>query len=182
MDNMNKVTLSDKSTNETIGKAVGRLISQIQEKPDSSIIEPLINSELVNGFQSNTTIRNFNITVDEPVALGGTDKGPNPVELVLGALASCKEIVIKAYAVALGIPVTSVKVVSKGKLDLKGFLNLDEETRPGFKEVDYRIEIKSTESNPEKLKQLETLIETKCPVHDIIQNSVKLNGKIEFIK
>jgi len=179
---MSTVTLSEISADESIGKAVGNLISQIKEKPDSSIIEPSIISELVNGFQSNTTIRNFNITVDEPIALGGTDKGPNPVELVLGALATCKEIVIKAYALALGIPVTSVKVTSKGQLDLKGFLNLDEETRPGFKEVDYRIEIKTPESNPEKLKQLETLIETKCPVHDIIKNSVKLNGKIEFIK
>jgi len=170
------------SADENIGKAVGQLIDQLKNNPEASVIEPSIKSKLVDGFQSTTSIRNFNITVDEPTSLGGTNLGPNPVELVLGALASCKEIVIKAYAISLNIPVTSVKVTSKGTLDLKGFFNLDDETRPGFSEVNYQIEIKTPETNPEKLKQLEKLVETKCPVHDIIQNSVKLNGEIHFSK
>lgn len=177
---MSTETISQVSADEAITQGVGKLINQIKNNPESSVIEPSIKSELVDGFQSETTIRDFKLTADEPVALGGTNKGPNPVELVLGALATCKEIVIKAYALTLGIPVTSVKVHSKGKLDLKGFLNIDAETRPGFSEVSYQIEIETPEKDPEKLKQLESLIETKCPVHDIIQNSVKLNGEIQF--
>lgn len=69
-----------------------------------------------------------------------------------------------------------------GKLDLKGFLNLDEQTRPGFDEVNYRIEIDTAETDSEKLEQLRALTESKCPVHDIIQNPVDLNGSIQFVQ
>ncbi|MFO8001534.1 MAG: OsmC family peroxiredoxin, partial [Marinilabilia sp.] len=33
--------------------------------------------------------RNFEIVVDEPRNLGGTDQGPNPVEYILAAYAGC---------------------------------------------------------------------------------------------
>jgi OsmC-like protein len=52
--------------------------------------------------------------------LGGTDAGPNPVELVLAALATCQEITYRAYATALGIPLESVSVRLEGLLDLIG--------------------------------------------------------------
>lgn len=169
------------SKDEYIINAVSKLAAQIQTNPKAAIMEPSVNSELNDGLKASVSIRNFDLTVDEPAVLGGTNKGPNPVELVLGALATCKEIVVKAYAVSLGIPVNSVKVHTTGKLDLKGFLNLDEQTRPGFNEVNYRIEIDTPETDNEKLEQLRTLTESKCPVHDIIQNPVDLNGSIQFV-
>jgi putative redox protein len=35
---------------------------------------------------------------DEAVEAGGQDTGPNPYELLLGALAACKIITVKMYA------------------------------------------------------------------------------------
>ena len=166
--------------NEFIINAVGKLAAQIQSNPKAAIMEPSVRSELNEGLKATVSIRNFELTVDEPAVLGGTNKGPNPVELVLGALATCKEIVVKAYAVSLGIQVNSVKVHTSGKLDLKGFLNLDEQTRAGFNEVNYHIVIETPETDSAKLEQLRALTETKCPVHDIIQNPVDLNGSIQF--
>jgi hypothetical protein len=50
-----------------------------------------------------------------------TDTGPNPVEAVLAALATCQEITYRAYATTLGIPLESVSVTLEGSLDLRGF-------------------------------------------------------------
>lgn len=72
------------------------------------------------------------MTVDEPPTLGGSDAGPNPVELVLAALATCQEITYRAYATALGVPLESVSVKLDGVLDLRGFFAVDERVRPGF--------------------------------------------------
>ena len=43
-------------------------------------------SKLSDGMQVETSTRGFKILLDEPEELGGTNKGMNPVEAVLGAL------------------------------------------------------------------------------------------------
>lgn len=168
------------TVDNSIVSAIGKVVNQINSNPEAALLESSASSELSEGLKSTISIRNFELTSDEPYALGGSNAGPNPVELVLGALGACKEIVIKAFAVNLGIEVRSVKVQTKGKLDLKGFLNLDDQTRPGFYHVSYDIEIDTPETDSEKLQQLEALVESKCPVHDIIKNPVEVEGSVKF--
>jgi putative redox protein len=45
---------------------------------------------------------------DEPVALGGTDQGPTPYELLLGSLAACTVLTVRLYANHKGIPLDSI--------------------------------------------------------------------------
>ena len=81
--------------------------------------------------------------MDEPAALGGQDKGPNPVELILAALGACQEITYRLYADTLGIPLDRVFVSVSGRLDLRGFFAVDEGVRPGFKDVTATVKIDS---------------------------------------
>lgn len=55
-------------------------------------------AHLQDGVQVKVKSRNFEITVDEPNNLGGTDTGMNPVEMVLGALGACQAIVARVFA------------------------------------------------------------------------------------
>src|SRR5580658_7522060 len=95
--------------------------SDFRANPDHAIAIFSADSRQVEGLRSEAKIRQFSLTVDEPTSLGGTDTGPNPVELVLAALATCQEITYRAYATALGIPLESVSVKLEGALDLRGF-------------------------------------------------------------
>src|SRR5215217_5674208 len=92
--------------------------SQLAEAPIATFVSE---TRLVDGFQTSADVRQFGLTVDEPPTLGGTDRGPTPVELVLTALGTCQEIVYATYARVLGIPVDGVSVRVEGRLDPRGF-------------------------------------------------------------
>ena len=58
-------------------------------------------------FGQAIAIRQFQLTADEPLALGGEDRGPTPTELVLAGLGSCKAITMQMYAERKGWPMDS---------------------------------------------------------------------------
>lgn len=165
--------------NKQLKNALVNLINGIQDQPELANATFRAKSTLKDGFLADVITRDFNFISDEPIELGGTNKGPNPVEYVLGAFAACQEIVIKAYATVLDIDLQEVRVEVDGKLDLHGFLNLTEE-RAGFQSVSYKTTIITNETNSEKLKLLEELSVARCPVLDIIQNPVEVTGSVTF--
>ncbi len=66
--------------------------------------------------------REVQVEVDEPKALGGTDRAMNPVELLLCALGGCMSICAAAFAGACGVDLQGFSVEVEGDLDPDGFL------------------------------------------------------------
>ena len=54
------------------------------------------------------------------------------VEILLFSLGACQEITTKAFANAMGVPLTHVSVELTGHIDLRGFFAVDESVRAGF--------------------------------------------------
>jgi len=135
-------------------------------------------SRQVEGLRSETKIRQFSLTIDEPPSLGGTDTGPNPVELVLAALATCQEITYRAYATALGIPLDSVSVKLEGTLDLRGFFAVKDDVRAGFSDVRGTVNLKSSAPAAE-LAKLKEVVDAHCPVLDILRAPVPVNIELQ---
>lgn len=169
-----------RTLDKKVSEAVVNVAEGISKDPESAHLNFQTRSRLENGFQSEIEIRDFKFISDEPEELGGTNKGPNPVEYVLGALAACQEIVVKAHAVALNIDVKSVEVEVDGDLDLHGFLNLSE-ARPGYTKVRYHTQIETEETDTEKLEKLKEISIKNCPVLDIIKNPAPVEGKVSYI-
>ena len=122
-------------------------------------------------MRSEARIRQFTVTIDEPPSLGGTDAGPNPVELVLAALAACQEITYRAYATALGVPLDSVSVSLQGGIDLRGFFSVSDDVRSGFSGVRGTVTLTSS-APPADLEKLKAIVDAHCPVLDILKNPV----------
>src|SRR6202789_2227854 len=137
-----------------------------------------VDSQQVENLRSEAKIRQFSLTVDEPTSLGGTDTGPNPVELVLAALATCQEITYRAYATALGIPLESVSVKLEGALDLRGFFAVKDGVRAGFNDVRGTVHLKSSASAAE-LAKLKDVVDAHCPVLDILRAPVPVDLKLQ---
>ena len=54
---------------------------------------------------------------------------------MLFSLGACQEITTKAFANAMGVPLTRVSVQLKGHIDLRGFFAVDDSVRAGFNKI-----------------------------------------------
>ena len=158
-----------------MSEALRQLIAEIQDtfrnEPDKAKATFISQSQLQDGFHSEVALRDHTLTVDEPAELGGTDKGPNPVELILASLGSCQEITYRAYAAALGIPLESVSVKLEGDIDLRGFFAVADDVRPGYEAIRGTVELTSSASE-EQLETLREVVNGHCPVLDILTKPV----------
>ena len=152
-------------------EAIAAMQQQLRSNPQNANAAFSADSRQVAGLRSETKIRQFTLTIDEPEALGGTDTGPNPVELVLGALASCQEITYRAYAEALGIPLDSVSVKIEGDLDLRGFFGVKDGVRAGFQNIRGTVQLQSS-AKASDLERLKNIVDAHCPVLDILKSPV----------
>ena len=142
-----------------------------RQDPDAAKATLTSSSRLVEGFRSNAKLRDHTITIDEPEALGGTDAGPNPVELILAALGSCQEITYRAYATALDIPLAEVRVEIEGDIDLRGFFAVDESVRAGYSAIRGTVHLVSDAPDAD-IAKLREVVNAHCPVLDIMSNPV----------
>ncbi len=129
-------------------------------------------AHLQEGVQVKVKSRNFEVTIDEPKELGGTDTGMNPVELLLGALGACQSIVARVYAQKFNVKLDDFRVELEGDIDLDGFFGRSD-VRPGFSDIRYNIHIE-TDSPKENVEEFIDFMASKCPVGDTIENAVNL--------
>ncbi|MNO97829.1 OsmC-like protein [compost metagenome] len=129
-------------------------------------------AHLQDGVKVITKARQFELVIDEPKSLGGTDTGLNPVEALLASLGACQSIVARVYAPKFDVVLEDFRVDVEGELDLDGFFNRSE-VRPGYSDIRYTFYIK-TNSPEEKVREFVQFLESKCPVGDTIANPVNL--------
>jgi uncharacterized OsmC-like protein len=116
-------------------------------------------------------MRQHGVVADFTEALGGTDAGAGPVELLLAAVGTCQAMTYRAFATALDIPVGAITVEVEGDMDLRGFLAVDDTVRPGFSAL--RIMVHMVSAAPaEALDGLGQAANAHCPLLDIVTNGV----------
>jgi putative redox protein len=72
---------------------------------------------LLENFQVQITAGTHSWIADEPPEEDGDDLGPNPFELLLGALGACMTITVTHYAAQGGIPIVKLRTDLTGKWD-----------------------------------------------------------------
>lgn len=115
---------------------------------------------------------------DEPPVLLGENAGPNAVETVLHALSSCLAVGFAYNAAAKGIKVDDLKFRLGGEFDLRAFLGLSEEVRPGYNNIHVSYQVKS-DAPREQLEALCDYVQETSPVLDMIRNPVPVTVELE---
>jgi uncharacterized OsmC-like protein len=120
--------------------------------------------------------RSFTMYVDEPPQLGGEDKGANPVEYLLAALAGCLNVAGHMVAKEMNMQLDGLAINIEGVLNPAKFQGKSNAERAGYKEINVTIEAKTNAPEDVLKKWIET-VGSRCPVSDNIANPtpVKLN-------
>ena len=133
--------------------------------------------DLYGACQEITRDRPFVIEADEPPILLGTDRGANPVEYTLAALAGCLTTTLVFFASAEGVKLDEVTSRFEADASMLGFLGLDENTRMGFDEIRVTFDIKS-EAPREKIQELLELAQARSGVFDMLTNPTPVSVRL----
>jgi len=129
------------------------------------------------GYETAIRAGRHRLVADEPIAVGGTDRGPNPYDLLLAALGACKSMTLRMYADRKGWPLEEVRLrLRHHKLHAKDC----EECRSEGGRVD-RIEVQlevTGDLDAEQRRRLREISE-RCPVHQTLISETSIRSASE---
>src|SRR4051812_45353901 len=118
-----------------------------------------------DGARARTTARSFTSETDEPSPLGGTDAAVDPMELLLASVGTCLTIGWVTHAARRGVDFRDLRIEVEGDYDLRGYLGLDEATRPGFGGIRYTVQV-DTDAYEATLEEIRKAAEAGSPMVD----------------
>jgi uncharacterized OsmC-like protein len=141
--------------------------------------EITIDSTLAGGQEMSPPARRFTISVDEPPFLGGADVAPNPVEVLLAALAGCVTAGVATNADMFGVPIDALSIDLEADVDARGVLGHDKSVRNGVSAIRYTITIQSSASE-DQVRRVKETIDRKSPIRDTLANPVAITSKLVY--
>jgi putative redox protein len=114
--------------------------------------------------------------IDEPVFKGGDGEGPDPYDVLLGALAGCKAITVQMYARRKGWPLEGVKMdLEHYRIHAEDCEDCEDDKKGKIDIIEVGISFQG-DLTEEQIKRL-TDISTRCPVHKTLTSATKIRTK-----
>lgn len=125
--------------------------------------------------------RSFELVIDEPERLGGTDAGPNPIEYVLAAFSGCLNVMCHLIAKEMDFELRGLEIELSGTLNSDKLFGKETSDRAGYKEI--RAEIKAdSDADESTLAAWIKEVEQRCPVSDNLANPTPIHISLKQIK
>ncbi len=127
---------------------------------------------LASAFVQTIETRSHRLVADEPAALGGTDRGPTPYDLILAALGSCASMTVALYARRQAWPLREVTVrLRHSRVHAVDCAECD--TKEGhIDRIEWSFELTGELSSEQRTKLLQ--MAQRCPVHRTLTSTVDI--------
>lgn len=124
--------------------------------------ERVSRAHTADGYATEGWAGGFPLQIDEPEKVGGSDTGPNPVELLRTALAACTSITLRMYADRKGWPLERIEVdVTSSSRRKEGVVHTHFERK---------IRLVGELDDEQRARAIE--IAGRCPVHRSLEGEV----------
>ena len=129
------------------------------------------------GYRTAILASGHSLIADEPVAVGGTELGPTPYDLLAAALGACTAMTLQMYARRKGWPLEEAIV----RLRHSKVHAIDEERcenqEAKMDQLDRTLELVGELTGEQRTRLLE--IANKCPVHRTLEAGVVVTTELE---
>ena len=170
--------------------ALGEVVEAIQDDPSQAKVAFNVTTRwtgqtrsesIVDGFTiaGDRVVRSHTIVADEPCELLGADSAPNPQELLMAAVNACMTVGYVAGASLHGITLDSLEIATRGTLDLRGFLGLDDAVPPGYEAIDYDVRIAGN-GTPEQFEEIHQTVMKTSPNYFNLNRPIRMNGTLRI--
>jgi len=128
---------------------------------------------------------NFEMIIDEPENMGGTNLGPSPIQVLLMSLAGCINVTGHQVARQRGMKLNGMKIKIDGNMNPCTFIGCSYEERAGFQTINLKVDADFEGASQEEIESWLKETESRCPVTDNIRESTKIivtnekDGKLE---
>ena len=169
-------------------EALGEVVEAIGENAGKAKVSFDVTTRWTGQTGSETTVdgftlageriaRSHKIVADEPCELLGSDRAANPQELLMAAVNACMTVGYVAGAATHGITLDSLEIATRGTLDLRGFLGLDDTVPPGYEAIDYDVRIAGN-GTPEQFEEIHQTVMKTSPNYFNLNRPIRMNGTL----
>ena len=170
--------------------ALGEVVEAIQQDADKAKVSFNVTTRWTGQTRSESTVDGFTIAgervarthkivADEPNELLGADSAANPQELLMAAINACMTVGYVAGAALHGITLDKLEIATRGTLDLRGFLGLDDTVPPGYEAIDYDVRIAGN-GTPEQFEEIHQTVMKTSPNYFNINRPIRMNGTLRI--
>ncbi|HXV79703.1 MAG TPA: OsmC family protein [Candidatus Binatia bacterium] len=168
--------------------ALKEVIEQVKSDPAKGLVEFRVKSAWKGQTRSETSIdaykiggkevqRHFKLSVDEPLELLGENTAANPQEYLMTAFNACIMVGYVAGAAVNAITLSKVEIETSGQLDLRGFLGIDPNVKPGYESIQYVVKIKGNGTEEQFRKIHENVMKTS-PNYFNVSRPVRIDSEL----
>jgi uncharacterized OsmC-like protein/pimeloyl-ACP methyl ester carboxylesterase len=116
------------------------------------------------------------LTADEPLAMGGDDRGPSPYQLLLASLGACTSITLRMYAERKRLALSGIRIrLSQSKIHAADCVDCETQTGK-VDQITRELELTGELTPAERARLLE--IANKCPVHRTLHSEVSVQTRL----
>lgn len=183
--------MADKIVNGVNVSELYEAIEGIKKNKDAAKFKFRAMNRWIQGGHSQVTLKDFEgggesiqheepyiMELDEPPALLGEDKGPNPVEYILVALSGCLTTALVFSAASKGIKLKKIESVLEGELDIRGFLGISDDVPRGYQQIQVTFDIEA-DAPKEALEELIEDAKNHSPVFDTVTRPIPVEVKLK---
>jgi putative redox protein len=125
------------------------------------------------GFVQEITAGRHHLVADEPVGAGGTDRGPGPYDLLMGALGACMSMTIALYARTRKWPLETVVIrLSHSRVYAKDCLECVVRDDTMLDRINTEVQLSGALTTDQHRKLIE--VAHKCPVHRTLTSEIDI--------
>lgn len=136
---------------------------------------------LSEGMQVKCTMgaKPFELKIDAPPGLDGTNEGPSPLLVILSTIGACIIAVTRFWAKIMDINIIEMKVFSRGHINLGAIFGLDDSKLAGFDKLEPVIRIKA-DAPEEKVNELMDKVLSHCPIITNMGGASPITPKVQI--